>query len=120
MKKRFWRIEIEEKTKIISSTIIHAGQITESKIEELLKVVYSKYILSDEEILATYARKNTKRYAGLIHYNRFQNRNQNNDIEITYLAQSSGISITIILVYENKLSNTEKKNINKYSCLNLK
>lgn len=120
MKKRFWRIEIEEGIKKISSLIIFAGQITDNKIVELMKVLYAKHILSDEEVLSTFAKSNTKRYADLIDYNRFQGRNQDDNIKITYLAQSSGISITVSLVYENELSIEEKLNINKNSSLKLK
>ena len=100
--------------------IISAGQITDKKIEELMRILFAKYILNDEEILSNLCKKKSLRYNGLITYNRFEEKNSQNMLRIIYSAQSSGFSITISLLYENELTLEEKEKINLSSKLNIK
>ncbi len=120
MKNRFWRIELEEGMKKLSSMIVPTGQITEKNLEELMRTLFAKHILNDEEILSTLCRKNTKRYEGLINIKRFSEKNSQNMVRINYSAQSSGIYIEIDLVYENELTMEEKEKINLSSTLNIR
>lgn len=64
-------------------------------------------ILNDNEILENLCRKNTKRYNKLSLYERFSEKDANNLLRIGYLAQSSNITITATLLYENELSSDE-------------
>jgi hypothetical protein len=41
---------------------VSAGQITENGLLKLLKTLICKYTLTDEEILETFCKKNTKRF----------------------------------------------------------
>jgi len=108
-KKRFWRIDCEEGIKKISSMIISTNQILDKRIEELIKMLFAKYILKDEEILSSLSRVSSSRYNNLIRIQRYHEiESQTNLIRISYVAQSRGISIKANLIYENELTEIEK------------
>jgi len=120
MGKCFWRIIVEEHMKTLFSSVVYSGQITEKKLEKLLRTLFAKYILTPEEILSNLCKKNTLRFNNLFEYNRVTEKASNSRVRISYLAQSSGISITIVSIYEDELSFEQKKKINETSSLKLK
>lgn len=120
MKNTFWRIECEEGIRKISSMIIPVGQITDIGLEKLMRTLFAKYILTDDEILSSLCKKGSLRFKDLVCYNKFQDNDSQNILHTCYSAQSSGISILISIVYENELTSSEKEKINSSSDLNLK
>lgn len=119
-KNTFWRIEREEHTKLVSSMILPTGQITTKKIKELMNNLCAKYILDDEEILASLCIKNTKRYNQIIHPISSNQVDKEGLHHPVYFVNHAGIHITISLIYEDDLSSDEKIQINKRSSLKLK
>jgi len=113
----FWRVEIEKGIKTISSMIVPAGQITDKKIDELLKILICKHMLNDEEVLSSFCKRGSKRHQDYFKYHR--QTYQNDRFRVTYLAQMSSMSITITLIYEDELRETEKEKIAKSSSMKL-
>ena len=111
---RFWRIDIEKGMEKISSMIVPVGQISDKKIEELLKVLICKYMLDDEEALSSFCIKSTKRHQDLLKFYRSTDNKR-----IYYSAQMSSFSIIIMLTYDYELTQSEKNQINKTSSLKL-
>ncbi len=95
--------------------IISTGQISNKKIDELLKALISKYILTDEEILSSFCKKGTKRYQGNFKYHR--GTSNNDRFRVNYFVIMSGISILITLVYNDELTEAEKNFLKKYSSI---
>jgi len=116
----FWRIEIAEKNKLQSSMIVPTGQITDKGIERLKQILFSKYMLNDEEVISELCIKNTIRHSNLIHYNKSEMFDEDNLIRIIYFANSGGMQITISLVYENELTKEEKEKVLSTSSLRIK
>lgn len=105
----FWRVEIEKWTKTLSSMIVPTGQITDKKIEELLKVLICKHMLDDEEVLSSFCKKGSKRHQDFFKYHRETHKNDR--FKVTYLAKMSSMSISMTLIYEDELKVTEKEKI---------
>jgi hypothetical protein len=106
MKKTYWRIEVEEGIQLKSSMIVSSGQITHHGIVKLIYLLFSKSILDDEEILSIVCKKNSLRFKDLVQYV-FNRDNSKKKCGYYYLAQSSGISICINLVYDDELTPSE-------------
>jgi hypothetical protein len=118
MNRRFWRIECEEGMKKYSSMIVYEGQISVNKIEELMRILFAKYILTDEEILSSLCKKKTLRFINCIHYSKYlENLHDKSPFRLSYCAQSSGISITIELIYQDELTKQEKEKIKNTSTI---
>ena len=116
-KKTFWRIDIDRGMENISSMIVPTGQISDKKIEELLKVLICKHMIDDEEVLSSFCKERTKRHQDFLKYHR---ETSNNDrFRVNYLAQMSSMSIVITLIYEDELTQTEKNKITKTSSIKL-
>jgi len=97
--------------------IVPAGQITDKKIDELLKILICKHMLNDEEVLSSFCKRGSKRHQDYFKYHR--QTYQNDRFRVTYLAQMSSMSITITLIYEDELRETEKEKIAKSSSMKL-
>ena len=80
----------------IFSTKIKTTSITEERLLELIRVLMSKYALSDNEILEQYIRIPFKPKKEYIMIRRFQNVN-GGKFDICYYAQSSDISVDVSL-----------------------
>lgn len=115
--KTFFRIDIEKGMEKISSMIVPTGQISDKKIEELLKALICKYMLDDEEVLSSFCKERTKRHQDFLKFNR--ETSDNDRFRVTYLAQISSMSIVITLIYADELSPTEKNMITKTSSIKL-
>ena len=114
MKTKFWRIQIEEGMKLLANTAVPHGQISEKGLKNLIRSLFAKYVLNDEEIVSSFCKKGTKRYDGLFE-REYSRAHDGKGLGIT----SSGISISIFLIDEKKLTQTEKIKINSSSTLNV-
>lgn len=115
MKTKFWRIQIEEGMKPIANIAVPQGQISEKGLKKLIRALFAKYVQSDEEIVSSFCNKGTKRYDGLFE-KIYSRAHDGTELGIT----SSGISISIFLIDEKKLTQNEKIKINYSSSLKLK
>lgn len=95
--KKKWRLECSEQMKTLFSCDIDVSKITEQRLQELIRLLISKYALSNEEILQTCYNQNTKNFRNYIHIERSQSR-LNEKLSIGYYCCSSNIDISIILV----------------------
>ncbi len=115
--KTFWRIEIDKGLENISSLIVPSGQISEKKIEELLKALMCKYMLDDEEALSSFCKERTKRHHDFLKYHK---ETSNLDrFRAMYSTKQSSISIDITLIYADELTQTEKMRVTKTSSFKL-
>ena len=111
--KRFWKIECEEGIKKTSSMIVPTNQFSEKKVVELIKLLFTKYTLTDEEILSSLIRTSSSIDNNLIKIERHSELDFRTDqIRICFSAKSSLISITANLIYEDELTEIEKGEIN--------
>ena len=98
---RFWRIEIQKGIETVFSQIVSTGKLTDSKIEQLLECLFMKYVLSDDEIVNSFLRKNStdyfdyKKVMSLSRQNYYDN---NQRLRINYMTSSSGYSFFITLI----------------------
>ena len=60
MSKRYWRIRGYDGLTQIFERKVAVGQITESRIQELLKVLVAKAGLTSDEIIGAYAKRRTE------------------------------------------------------------
>lgn len=117
--RKFWRIEITEQMNLLSSLIVPIGQISDNNIESFLKMLISKYLLEDEQILSSMVKERTLRYHNNMEFNRQSFKLSNGDYGINYFVQN-GKSITMILVNEEDLTKSEKNKISSSSSLKFK
>lgn len=80
----------------IFATKIKTTSITEERLLTFIRVLMSKYALSDNEILEQYIRIPFKRKKEFITIQRFQRLN-GNELDISYYSQSSDISVDVSL-----------------------
>ncbi len=95
-KKRYWNVLLEKHTKTIYKTKLDESHISEKNLTEFMKVLLSKYALSDDEILEQLVRIPFKRKIDYIIVHRSQS-NLNEPLEINLSAQSADYSITVSL-----------------------
>ena len=60
--KKIWEIQGWNSTKLLFQCTIGVGQITQTKMEELIRTLTAKIVLNESEILSSYAKKGTKAY----------------------------------------------------------
>jgi hypothetical protein len=65
-KGRFWRISMMMRHKESVVAEIPTTHITKGQLITLLKTLYAKHFLTDDETVDSHVRKNTKRYRNLI------------------------------------------------------
>lgn len=58
--KRFWKIQVYDGLNLLFERKVIYGQITESSMQDLLRVLVAKYALNENEIIGSYAKKRTK------------------------------------------------------------
>ena len=90
---RFWRITMMKHHNESIVAEIPTTQITQGELKTLLKTLYAKHFLTDDEIVDSHVRKNTKRYRNLIplHSNHSQD-------PISYFLPSGGDCVHAIVV----------------------
>ena len=115
----FWRIEIEYQMKFHHTLVIPGSQISDKKIENLLEILIAKYMLTDEEIISSLCKKTTHRYHHYLDYQRHQKFIAPGKVRITYLAQISSMSVSIMTVYQEELTQSEKEMVRTSSTIKL-
>ena len=65
-KKRYWRIVGYDGTKTLFQTEVPLGFFTDKQMSAVLRVLVARAGLTEEEILDSHAKRNTKRYRGLL------------------------------------------------------
>ena len=96
-KKKYWDILLEKHNKTIYQTKIDTNQISEKNLIEFMKILLSKYVLSDDEILEHHIRipfKKNKEYINV--YRR--NNALNEPLDINFYAQVADYSVSVNLV----------------------
>lgn len=96
LKNRYWKIECHRHLLLLYETKINAGHISEKQLIEFIRVIVSKYALSDDEILEGYMRvpfKAKKDYINIIR----ANSNHNEPLSICFSTQVADISVTVCL-----------------------
>src|SRR5688572_17851352 len=90
---KYWEIRCTKHLLTIYQTKVSIKHLTEKKLIEFMKVLMSKYVLSDDEILEQYKRipfKTTKDLIGIIR----TNSKLNEPLSISFSAQLADISIS--------------------------
>lgn len=70
MEKRFWVIKREEKYKVVFQSVISTGQISDRQLENLIIALNVKYELDDNEAIACFLKRNTKKHLNLLRIKR--------------------------------------------------
>ena len=97
----FWKIEIQKGIDTIFTQTVSTGKLTDSKIEQLLECLFMKYVLSDDEIVNSFLRKNStdyfdyKKVMSLSRENYYGNDKK---LRINYMTSNSGYSFFITLI----------------------
>ena len=68
--KRFWKIKIYDGTSLLFQRKVLYGQITESSMINLLRVLVAKHSLNEDEIIEGFAKKRTKIHSELLEVKR--------------------------------------------------
>jgi hypothetical protein len=92
----YWKITCCRHMQTIFSTKVKTTNLTEERLLAFIRVLMSKYALSDNEILEQYIRIPFKPKKEYITIQRFQNVN-GDELDISYYTQSSDISIDVSL-----------------------
>jgi len=103
---RYWKIEVHNGLKKVFSKIVSTGKLKDKNVEQLLNSLIMKHILSDEEIICSFMKKETKEYFDFekaVNLNRSNEIDVNGNLRISYSVQSSDIMILISLIYENEV-----------------
>jgi hypothetical protein len=58
--KRYWKIQVYDGLNLLFERKVIYGQITESSMQDLLRVLVAKFALNEDEIIGSYAKKQTK------------------------------------------------------------
>lgn len=93
-KEKYWHIVCEKHTKVIFEKKINSKYISEKDLEHFIRVLLSKYALTDEEIFEQYISKPFEKKKNYIDIFR---TNSNNFLEINFLAQIADISVHVNL-----------------------
>lgn len=67
---KYWKIEVRDGFELLYERIVLRGQMSDSKVEDLLKALVCKYGLEDDEIVNCYAKKRTKIKENKLNINR--------------------------------------------------
>jgi hypothetical protein len=101
-KGRFWRITMMNRHKESVLAEIPTTHITEGQLITLLKTLYSKHFLTDNEIVDSHVRKNTNRYRNLIPVHPYHSHDP-----ISYMLPSGGDWVHAIVVRPEDQKHTE-------------
>src|SRR5690606_22541082 len=93
----YWEIRLEKHTKIIFEGKINSKHISENNLIKFIKVILSKYTLSDTEILETYTSIPFQKRKEYISVTR-SNNNLKDPLKIYFDAQLADYSIIVSLV----------------------
>lgn len=96
MSTKYWQIECSRQLKTIYKTKVKASHLPEKQIEEFIRVLLSKYALSDEEILEQCLRQPFKKKKNYIDIQRSNNA-LGKPLSIEFVAQSADISVCVWL-----------------------
>lgn len=69
---RFWKIQIYDGLTLLYEQKVLFGQITESSMKDLLRVLVAKHSLSEPEIVASFAKKRAKIHSDHLEVNSLQ------------------------------------------------
>jgi hypothetical protein len=70
--KRFWKIQIYDGISLIYEREVLYGQITESSMNSVLRVLVAKHSLDEDEIIGSFAKKRTKIHNELLEVTRLK------------------------------------------------
>lgn len=69
---RYWKIQIYNGTELLYERKIQYGQITESSMNSVLRVLVAKHSLDEDEIIGCFAKKRTKIHNQLLEVTRIK------------------------------------------------
>jgi hypothetical protein len=98
--KKYWKIECYKHMSVLYQSKVNVNHITEKKLIEFIKILISKYALSDDEVLETYMHVPFKPNVNYIKITR-TNSGLNEPLRIMIAAQSADISVNAWLVEES-------------------
>lgn len=99
MPKQYWKIECTEHLKILFETKVSVKQISEKRLMEFIQALIYKYILTPEEMLVECKSIPFKSKKHYVHISRTSEEKEGK-IRISFMTDSSGISIIAYLIEE--------------------
>jgi hypothetical protein len=67
---QFWKIQIYDGLNVLYERKVLFGQITESSMSDLLRVLVAKHSLNESEVIGSFAKKRTKIHNNLLEVKR--------------------------------------------------
>ena len=95
MNPQYWLIEIEEGIRKIKSFKVPIGQITDNGLVKLITTLICKHALTDEEILETFCKKNTKKFKEYFKINK--SSSNKGKVQRNFEVKCTNISIYVAL-----------------------
>jgi hypothetical protein len=93
LKTKYWKIECTRHLSTIYQTKINTKHLSEKKLIDFIRLLMSKYALSDDEILEHYIQLPFKTSKNYINITRTSSK-LNEPLNINYMAQVGDISIS--------------------------